>query len=188
MSRPKSVEKRAAILDATVRVIVTQGLSAPTAGIAKEAGVANGSLFTYFATKADLFNQLYLELKTEMALAALKDLGPEDEARSQLFHVWQCWMAWALASPQKRHALAQLDASEIISPEARAAGHRAMANIGDLLHGIRGRGPMRHAPMTFVVAIMNSIAEATITTMLQDASHADERCHEGFDALWRAIA
>jgi AcrR family transcriptional regulator len=30
-------------------------------GIAKEAGVANGSLFTYFETKADLFNQLYLQ-------------------------------------------------------------------------------------------------------------------------------
>jgi AcrR family transcriptional regulator len=70
MSRPKSDEKRSAILDAATRIIVTQGLSAPTAGIAKEAGVANGSLFTYFETKTDLFNQLYLELKIEMASAA----------------------------------------------------------------------------------------------------------------------
>ena len=31
------------------------GLGAPTATIAKEAGVSNGSLFTYFETKADLF-------------------------------------------------------------------------------------------------------------------------------------
>ena len=52
----------------------TQGLSAPTAGIAKEAGVANGSLFTYFETKTDLFNQLYLELKIEMASTATKNL------------------------------------------------------------------------------------------------------------------
>jgi AcrR family transcriptional regulator len=42
-------------------------------GIAKEAGVANGSLFTYFEAKADLFNQLYLELKAEMASATLKN-------------------------------------------------------------------------------------------------------------------
>ena len=59
---------------AATRIIVTQGLSAPTATIAKEAGVANGSLFTYFETKADLFNQLYLELKAEMASAALEGL------------------------------------------------------------------------------------------------------------------
>ena len=64
MPRPRSDEKRSAILAAATRVIVAEGLSAPTMGIAKEAGIANGSLFTYFETKADLFNQLYLEIKT----------------------------------------------------------------------------------------------------------------------------
>jgi AcrR family transcriptional regulator len=39
-----SDEKRSAILEAATRIIVTQGLSAPTAGIAKEASDANGSL------------------------------------------------------------------------------------------------------------------------------------------------
>src|SRR4029077_2176532 len=40
----------------------------------RHTGVANGSLFTYFETKADLFNQLYLELKGGMASAALDGL------------------------------------------------------------------------------------------------------------------
>ena len=54
MPRPRSDEKRTALLKATTRIIVTQGLSAPIAGIAKEAGVPNGSLFTYFETKTEL--------------------------------------------------------------------------------------------------------------------------------------
>jgi AcrR family transcriptional regulator len=58
MPRPKSDKKRSAILEAATRIIVTQGLSASTAGIANAAGVANGTLFTYFETKTDLFNQL----------------------------------------------------------------------------------------------------------------------------------
>ena len=188
MSRPRSDEKKAAILQAATRVIVTQGLSAPTAGIAKEAGVANGSLFTYFETKADLFNQLYLELKTEMAAAAFKDLRSSLETREQLLHIWQCWMAWAVSYPEKRRALAQLDVSDVIRPDTRAAGHRTMADVAGLLEYIRSRGAMRKAPMSFVVAIMNSIAEATITAMAQDAAHAKKNCAEGFDALWRAIS
>jgi AcrR family transcriptional regulator len=76
MPRPRSDVKRSAILEAATRIIVTQGLSAPTAGIAKEAGVANGSPFTYFETKTDLFNQLYLEIKTEIAAATLKNRRP----------------------------------------------------------------------------------------------------------------
>ena len=158
MSRPRSDEKRKALLEAATRTIVTQGLSAPTAGIAKEAGVANGSLFTYFETKSDLYNQLYLALKAEMAGAALKDLNPS------------------------------IDISDEITPASRAAGHKTMADIAELLEGIRLSGPMRETPRSFVIAMLNSIAEATIVIMAQDAAHARERCREGFAALWRAIA
>ena len=85
MPRPRSDEKRIALLEAATRIIVTQGLSAPTAGIAKEAGVPNGSLFTYFETKTELLNQLYLELKGEMAATALKGLPARAEASGAIF-------------------------------------------------------------------------------------------------------
>src|ERR1700732_1065267 len=108
MARPKSDEKRSAILEAATRIIGAQGLSAPTAGIAKEAGVANGSLFTYFETKTDLFNQLYLELKTEMAAAAMEGVLAKAELRGQFYRTWRNWTNWALSFPDKRRALAQL--------------------------------------------------------------------------------
>ena len=99
MARPKSEDKRNAIMAAATRVIAAQGLGAPTAKIAEEAGVANGSLFTYFETKTDLFNQLYLELKTAMASAALEGLPAGADLRSQTLHVWSNWMDWAFPIP-----------------------------------------------------------------------------------------
>lgn len=45
--------------------------------IARAAGISNGSLFTYFATTAELFDQLYLELKTGMATASLAGISAE---------------------------------------------------------------------------------------------------------------
>ena len=56
MARPRSDEKRGAIMAAATRVIAAEGLGAATAAIAQEAGVSNGSLFTYFETKTELFN------------------------------------------------------------------------------------------------------------------------------------
>ena len=188
MPRPKSDDKRSAILASATRVIVTQGLSAPTMGIAKEAGVANGSLFTYFATKADLFNQLYLELKTEMGSAAMDGLRESDELREQFFHVWQNWMNWAVSYPEKRRALAQLGVSDEITVETRAAAHKTMAPVAELLERGRARGPMRRMPMAFVVAIMSSVAEATMDFMVQDPTNAKKHCRAGFDALWRMIS
>ena len=187
MARSKSDEKRSAILEAATRIIVTQGLSAPTAGIAKEAGVANGSLFTYFETKADLFNQLYLELKGEMAFAAMKNLPEVGELRKQFFHIWRNLTNWAVAYPEKRRALAQLDVSDEITPATRVAAHKTMAGVAELLERSRANGPMRRAQMGFVAALMNSAAEATMDYMVQDTKNATRHCKVGFDALWRML-
>ena len=51
MARPRSEDKRNAILAAAVQVIARQGTSALTSQIAKIAGIAEGSLFTYFVSK-----------------------------------------------------------------------------------------------------------------------------------------
>jgi hypothetical protein len=50
-------------------------------------------LFTYFETKTELLNQLYLELKGEMAAAALKGLPARAEPRERFF--------WRLAKLDK---------------------------------------------------------------------------------------
>jgi AcrR family transcriptional regulator len=187
MPRPRSDEKRSAILEAATRIIVKQGLSAPTAGIAKEAGVANGSLFTYFETKTDLFNNLYLELKTEMASATLKNHPVSAEPHKEFFHAWQNWMNWAVSNPQKRRALALLGVSDEITPETRRAGHKTMAPVAALLERSRASGPMQKAPMAFVVALMNSVADATMDFMTQDPPNATKHSKAGFDALWRML-
>jgi AcrR family transcriptional regulator len=111
VARPRSDDKRNAILSAAIRVIASQGLSAATATIAEEAGVSNGSLFTYFETKADLLNQLYLELKAEMAAAALDGLPTKSGIRKQVLHMWAHSLSWAISNPEKRRTLAHLGVS-----------------------------------------------------------------------------
>ena len=187
MARPKSDDKRNALMAAATRVIVAHGLSAPTAAIAHEAGVSNGSLFTYFETKADLFNQLYLELKIGMASTALEGLPEKAALREQVFHLWSNWMRWSVANPEKRRALTQLHVSDEITPKTRAAVHEAMAGFAELMERSRANGSMRDVPMSFVVAIMISLAEATMDFMLQDPANAEEHCRVGFDALWRVL-
>ena len=187
MARLKSEDKRNAILEAATHLIVTHGLSAPTAMIAHEAGVANGTLFTYFETKVDLLNHLYLELKAGMAFTALNGLPVEAELREQVFHLWSNWMAWAVSNPEKRCALAQLGVSEEITPATRAAARKTTVGLAELMEQMRVNGSLRHTPMDFAAAMMNSLAEATMDFMIHDPAHAKEHCKVGFDALWRVI-
>lgn len=188
MAKPKSEEKRNAIMAAATRVIAAEGLGAPTATIAQEAGVANGTLFTYFETKTDLLNELYLELKTEMCAAALDGLPLNADLRKQAFHIWKGSMKWGVTSPDKRRAFAQLCVSDEITPETRAEGHKVMMPIAEVMERSRANGPMRNVPMSFVVAIMDSLAETTMDFMIREPANANKHCKTGFDALWRAIA
>ena len=189
VARPKSEDKRNAILDAATDLFAERGLAAaPTAEISRRADVAEGTLFTYFETKTDLFNQLYLELKAEMASAILNRLPVSAELHAQFFHAWRNWMNWALSNPQKRRVLAQLTVSDEITSETRTAGHRSMVPVVEMLERGRAKGPLQKAPMGFVVAIMNSVAEATMDYMVQDPKKATDHCKVGFDALWRILA
>jgi AcrR family transcriptional regulator len=187
MARPRSDDKRSAIMAAATRVIAAEGLGAATAAIAKEAGVSNGSLFTYFETKAELFNQLYIEIKTEMGITIMKGLPIKSELRRQNLHVWSQWMRWASTYPEKRRSLTLLGGSDDLTEETRQAGHRTMAGIAALLEKSRENGPMRNAPLGFVVALMNGVAEATIDFMIHDPAHADKHSKAGFDAMWRMV-
>lgn len=187
MARPLSDEKRAAIMAAATRVLASQGLAASTAAIAKEAGVSNGALFTYFSTKADLLNQLYVELKREMGAAATNGLPTPSDPYNQLFHLWRNWLRWAASCPEKRRAMVHLNVSEDITVESRKAGQQTMAGVASLVERTRKAGSMRDASPSFVAAIMGSIADTTIDFMIAEPTKADEHCATSFEVLRRML-
>ncbi|MEJ0042451.1 MAG: TetR/AcrR family transcriptional regulator [Rhizomicrobium sp.] len=137
--------------------------------------MANGSLFNYFETKADLFNQVYRELKAEMGAAAPGDrIAKDSDTRRLMFQMWSQWMRSATACPDKRRTLAHLGVSDDITPESRAFAHAAMAGVRGLLQRSRKNGSMRHAPLEFVAALMGSLADTTIDFMIRDPGNADK--------------
>ncbi|HAZ3452149.1 TPA: helix-turn-helix transcriptional regulator, partial [Klebsiella pneumoniae] len=56
MARPKSEDKKQALLEAATAAFAQSGIAASTSAIARSAGVAEGTLFRYFATKDELLN------------------------------------------------------------------------------------------------------------------------------------
>lgn len=188
MARPRSDERRTAILDAATRVIASQGLGATTAAIAKEAGVSNGSVFVYFPTKVTLVNELYVELKTEMARAA-SDEGPTGAPdQDQLRYAWDRWLQWAATYPHKRRTIAQLEVSEDITTESHTAAGLAMVSIAHLLERCRAGGPVSEAPRNFVLTLVSALAEATIDATIRDPAAGELHRTVGFDAIWRVLA
>jgi len=188
MARPRSADRRNAILAAATQVIAVQGLGAPTAAIAREAGVSNGSLFGYFETKATLVNELYVSLRTEMGAAAVDGLPAEGDPREQVRHMWNQWLSWATSFPEKRRALAQLEVSDDITAESHQIASSAFRGIAVLLERSRANGPMREAPLGFVLALTNAVADATVDAIIREPDQAESHGRIAFDAIWRVLA
>jgi len=189
MARPRSNERRTAILDAATRVIAAHGLAATaTSAIAKEAGVSNGSLFVYFDSKATLLNELYVLLKSEMGQAAFANSPELVSPREQLHHVWVQWLAWATSNPDKRRTLAQLEVADDIKLESHTLVRDAQRDMAALLERCREGGPMASLPIGFVLLLTGAIADATMDLLIRDPRLDEDRGGAAFEAVWRVLA
>lgn len=188
MARPKSEDKRNAILDSALGIFAEQGLGAPTAKIAKGAGVAEGTLFNYFETKDELLNQLYLVVKSALRDVMLPGFPKDQSIKARLHHTWCIYVDWGVAHPDKRKVMALLMMSDRITPQSRLAGQEGFNELTTALQLSVDCGVFRDQPADFTVAIMRSLAETTMDFMTQIPEQANRYREAGFEAFWNAIA
>jgi AcrR family transcriptional regulator len=188
MARPRSEEKQQAILAAAIEVIAEQGVAAPTAKIARQAGCAEGTLFTYYATKDDLLNELYLELKRDLADMMMAAYPSRGALRQRAQHVWRVFVDWGVDNPAKRRAMTQLGVSERVTEQTKREGRAAFEEIGAILQESVASGVLREYPLAFTAAIMESLAQTTMGFMEREPAQAERYRDAGFDAFWRAVA
>jgi AcrR family transcriptional regulator len=187
MARPLSEDRRNAILSAATELVAREGLSAATAQIAKDAGVPHGSVFTYFNTKVELMNAVYLELKKELINTVVAGLSGARGNREQLCEIWRTWTRWGVANPSKRRALAQLGASDQIIGPTRKAGYEGAAPVLEVIWRVSAQGALANAPRDYVGALVEAMAATTMDFMGASPEMADAICESGFEALWRAL-
>lgn len=117
-------DKKQAILDSALCLFVDQGFHATsTASIAKNAGVATGTLFHHFPHKGALLNHLFVTIKQELAddithsLPASGTLNHDLKKQAEV--LWQQAIDWALQNPIKQRFFLQYSMSPDICTESR---------------------------------------------------------------------
>ena len=96
----RSNGKRGRILDAAVKVFAERGFHAATvAGIAREAGVADGTIYLYFKSKDDLLLRLFDEKMTELTAEAKAEVAGPRTASDRLRRFIQLHLALVERNP-----------------------------------------------------------------------------------------
>ena len=187
MARVRSPEKRKAILQAAVHEIAKAGLGAPTAKIARRAGVAAGTLFTYFATKEKLLNELYVELKGEVHIRINANFPHKGSLERRARHIWASVLDWTIEFPEKRKVSAQLTVSDLISNETRRRTAAQRDTIEGTLSELETGGALRGLPAGFATATMSAMQEATMEFIAKQPKQREPLIERAFQVFWRAL-
>lgn len=185
MARARSPEKRLALLQSAVRVIAEVGLGASTASIAKGAGLAEGTMFIYFSSKEQLFNELYLELKTEAFSRIYAEFPHDSGLRERARHVWTRYLRWAMEKPEERKVSLLLNLSPVISPETRKQVHAERCHVSRTMDELGKHGAFQHLPQGFASAAMTAMQEAVMDMAAKKPRQKTSLIEQGFEAFWR---
>ena len=187
MARPKSEDKRNAILSAATQVFADRGLSAATSAISSAAGVAEGTLFTYFKTKDELINALYREIKLELADAMMSDFPRRAGIRDRLQHVWNRYLAWGVKNPSQHKVLQQMTVWGGLTKESKHAGTAPFLEIEKMAQAAVVQHVFLDRPLEFIAAAMSALADTTMDFMRRNPKQADMYRKQGFEMLWAGV-
>jgi len=188
MARPKSEDKRNAILSAAIEVFAEQGLGCPSLKIARLAGVAEGTLFNYFSSKDVLLNELYLHIKAELRDVMMPGYPRTETVKKRARHAWQSYVDWGVAEPRKRKVVALLGMSAQVTEQSKLLGMQDFCEVNEMMQESIASGLFRDQPAAFVSAIMGALADTTIDFIRREPDQAERYAEAGFQAFWSATA
>jgi AcrR family transcriptional regulator len=190
-ARP-AVDKRAAILSAALRLIARFGLhNTPMSAVAREAGVAAGTLYLYFPSKEAMINALYLDVLRERHETMTTHLARGEEGLDPRAALWQAWNGlaqWHFDHVDESNLIDQCRASGILTAETRAIEQQISAEgVRDYGNAVADGILWNMPPQIFWSMFAGPILLLAHMRDGKEIEITDEVLRTTFDAVCRAV-
>lgn len=170
MARPKSEDKKQALLEAATAAFAQSGIAASTSAIARSAGVAEGTLFRYFATKDELLNELYLAIKLRLVRTMIAGLDPDEKRpKENARNIWNSYIDWGVRNPMEHKAIRRMALSERITDETRRQVKESFPELNEMCQLSVKEIFLSEAYRAFGDALFLSLAETTTPATIRSA-------------------
>jgi AcrR family transcriptional regulator len=182
------MDKRKRILESALRLFAELGFhGTPTSRIAQEAGVANGTLFHYFATKDDLILALYKSIKDDLARASSEQLGEADSLKAAMKTQYVAALYWAADHPMHFRFIQQFQNSPFSAMMDGEEAQRYIRPHHAMLESGIAAGIIKSLPVDLIYTLIMShtyglneyLAKNTL-----EKSRQHELIDETFELLW----
>lgn len=186
----KIADKRQHIIDRCAHIFLDSGVRTPTAKIAKECGVSNGTLFNYFPTKQNLIDDVFCAIVDEYTEYFMKDFGEHEGTKASLFAIWQSYFTWAMNNPEKHQAWNLLLMSNVLTPETLQKGNSLFDPCCEMIAEASKNGELVDQSDVYItnVAAMQLLAALRFANSQElKGESLDRFIQESFDIYWKGI-
>lgn len=185
-ARARITDKRRAILDAALRVFAEGGVNGvPIPQLAKQAGVATGTIYRYFDSKERLVNELFREQKLAINQRLYGDLDLQRPPREVFAELWQRMVTFTREAPDTYRFVELQDHRPYLDDASRTLERESLRPILAQYRTLQKRGVFRsdiraEVLMTLVwgafVNLIKSERDGHISLCEQDIHAARDAC------------
>lgn len=184
-------DKQTEILKAALKLFVNYGFhGTPTSMIAKEAGVANGTLFHYYKTKDELIVALYVQLKKDMGGCIIVHQDNADSIEERCRKFYTAALNWGLNNTVEFRFLQQFGNSPYVQLIPKELQEQSQSWMNVIQEGIKAK-IIRPLSPDYIASILSShlygvnqyILTANIT-----GSARKKLVNESFEMVWKMIS
>jgi AcrR family transcriptional regulator len=183
------MERKELIVRTARKLIVENGLYDASIGkIAREAAIPVGSVYTYFKSKEELINEIFLRVKEEMNAYIFISLPPDLTEKEELFTYWQRAITFGLAHQEKFFFAEQLINSPLIFRQSQEAMQQQFSKTYALLGRGVASGQLKPLPLD----MLHSVAYTHIVGAIkffsrQPEAFTPETARLLFDTCWDGL-
>ncbi len=188
--RTPSAQKREKLLAAALKLFVGQGVqNTSTAEIAKEAGMASGTLFLYFPTRQHLLDALVLKIARAQTENITALLAPDLTARESFFVIWSSSLRWFIANLPAYQFIQQVRDTGMISATVIQETDKTFAFYYAAIQKGLAEGSILSYPPELIGGFLyqDIVAVMNLIRMQPDPARYDEWISQGFGIFWNGI-
>ncbi|MDM0015681.1 TetR/AcrR family transcriptional regulator [Variovorax sp. J22P168] len=187
--KPKDEDKLRAIAEATFMLVEQTGLSGLTmAAIAREAGLATGTLYVYFKSKEELMVALYEQAKTATAASLMHGDDPKAPFRSRFMRMWMNWLEHRLTHYAEVVFIEQYYNSPWFGEQSRNLSARLVKDWVELIETAKTQQILKDVPTVLLINSFGGSVRETANLLRSGAlQRTDAHLAQAFGLCWDGI-
>ena len=185
----KSIDKRNALIKATVELVNNSGFHAtPMSKIAKMANVSPATIYLYFENKQDLVNKTYIEVKEKYSNYAFADYKDNMAVEEGFEHIWRRIADFKLNDYENAMFLAQCDNTPIIDEPSLQEGIKHLQPLLDLWQRGKQEGSIKPISDYLLYAYAINPLSFLMIAQKRGAFQLDQKqIEEAYQSAWSSI-